>query len=257
VVAQNYIMLYVFPLQYRVPAVKSIVLRGPIRWRLEALGYEVKQVGEQIIPSGVQKGQQPSGGTELNMPVLTTKLDAIAEGFLKQGGTVVWLVCADLLFTAAHLPQQRVDATVLPFLHRYGLDLGKQSLAGHSDSFFIKRDTGLFGRIPFNNPISWAFERVWPQHVIVGVKQEHQSDMLAGAYGNMIWSHPLDVDGHWLPPNQVNATILQCRYGKGRLIISTFELLEKKCIYDPVGTIMLNDLIAYANSSFEPNLRLA
>ena len=55
----------------------------------------------------------------------------------------------------------------------------------------------------------------------------------------------------------LNATILQCRYGKGRLIISTFEVLEKKCVYDPVGTIALNDLIAYASSLFEPALRLA
>ena len=115
----------------------------------------------------------------------------------------------------------------------------------------------MVGRIPFNNPISWAFEKVWPEHVIVGVKPENQSDLLAGAYGNMIWSHALDMDGRWLPPNQLNATILQCRCRKGRLIISTFETLEKKSVYDPVGTIMLNDLIAYASGSFEPTLRLA
>jgi hypothetical protein len=238
-------------------ATKSIMLRGPIRWRFEALGYEVKHLGDQIIPSGVQKREHTFSEAEFNIPLVTTKLDSIAEEFLTRGGTVVWLVCTDLLFTAAHLPQQRLDATALPLLHRHGLDLGKQSLAGHSDSFFIKRDKGLFTRIPFHDPVSWAFERVWPQHVVVGMKREHQSDILAGAYGNMIWSHPLNMDGRWLTPNEVNATILQCRFGKGRLIISTFELLEKKCVYDPVGTIMLNDLIAYAASSFEPELRLS
>ena len=62
--------------------------------------------------------------------------------------------------------------------------------------------------------------------MIVGIKPENQSDMIAGAYGNMIWSHALDMDGKWLPPNQLNGTIVQCRYGKGRLIISTFEILE-------------------------------
>jgi hypothetical protein len=76
-------------------------------------------------------------------------------------------------------------------------------------------------------------------------------------YGSIIWSHALDMDGNWLPPNQVDATIVQCRYGKGRLIISTFEIREKKCAYDPVGTIMLNDLIRYAQSEFEPTPRLA
>jgi len=151
---------------------------------------------------------------------------------------------------------QSLDPSVLGFLHRHGLELGKKSLAGHSDSFFIKKDRGLFERIPYSNPFSWAFERVWPEHVIVGIKPENQSDMIAGAYGNMIWSHALDMDGKWLPPNQLNGTIVQCRYGKGRLIISTFEILEKKCVYDPVGTIMLNDLINYARSGFEPGLRL-
>jgi hypothetical protein len=151
---------------------------------------------------------------------------------------------------------QTLDASVLPFLRRHGLELGKKSLAGHSDSFFIKKDRGLFERIPYSNPFSWVFEKVWPEHVIVGMKPEDQGDMLAGAYGNMIWSHALDMDGKWLPPNQLNATIMQCRYGKGRLIISTFEILEKKCVYDPAGNIMLNDLIHYAQSGFEPTLRL-
>ena len=255
-IAQNYVQIIVFPLSYRRPTAKAIMLRGPIAWRFEALGYEIKALGDQIIPSGVQKGQLDLSGLDLTMPLVTTKLDAIAEGLLNQGGTVLWLVCADLLFTAAHLPVQSLDPSVLGFLHRHGLELGKKSLAGHSDSFFIKKDRGLFERIPYNNPFSWAFERVWPEHVIVGIKPENQSDMIAGAYGNMIWSHALDMDGKWLPPNQLNGTIVQCRYGKGRLIISTFEILEKKCVYDPVGTIMLNDLINYARSGFEPGLRL-
>lgn len=257
VIAQNYVRLQVFPLSYRTPEVRSILLRGPIPWTFEALGYEVKRLGDQIIPSGVESGKVDRIGVDVSTPMVTTKLDPATLGLLEQGATVLWLICADLLFTAAHLPEQRLDASVLPFLRQHGLELGKKSLAGHSDSFFIKKNRGLFGRIPFNNPIAWAFEKVWPEHVIVGVKPENQADMLAGAYGNMIWSHALDMEGRWLPPNQVNATILQCRYGKGRLIISTFELLEKKCVYDPVGTIMLNDLISYAKGSFEPTLRLA
>jgi hypothetical protein len=233
------------------------MLRGPIPWRFEALGYEVRRLGDQIIPSGVQKGQLDLKGIDLKVPLVTTKLDSIAEALLKEGGTVLWLVCADMLFTAAHLPVQSLDASVLPFLHQYGLELGKKSLAGHSDSFFIKKNQGLFERIPYHNPFSWVFEKVWPEHVILGLKPENQEDMLAGAYGNMIWSHALDMEGNWLPPRQVVATFMQCRYGKGRLIISTFEILEKNCVYDPVGTIMLNDLIRYAQGDFGPTLRLA
>jgi hypothetical protein len=255
-VAQNYVRIQVFPLSSGSPAGMRILLHGPIPWRFEALGYEVMRLGNQTIPSGVEKGNPYSGAIDASVPLVTTKLDAIAEKLLAEGATVLWLVCGDLLFTAAHLPGQSLDASVVPFLRRHGFDLGKKSLAGHSDSFFIRKDRGLFDRIPFDNPVTWAFEKVWPQHVIVGVKAENAADIIAGAYGNMIWSHPLDMDGNWLLPNQVNATILQCRYGKGRLIISTFETLAKQCVYDPVGTIMLHDLIAYARGPFDPALRL-
>jgi hypothetical protein len=257
IVAQNYVTVQIFPMSYRLPTNRSIMLRGPIPWRFEALGYDVKRLGDQIIPSGIKKEELESKGIDLKIPLVTTKLDAIAERLLQEGGTVLWLVCSDMLFTAAHLPVQELDASVLPFLHQHGLELGKKSLAGHSDNFFIKKDRGLFERIPYSNPFSWVFEKVWPEHIILGIKPENQSDMLAGAYGNMIWSHALDMEGKWLPPSQVDATMMQCRYGTGRLIISTFEILEKKCVYDPAGTIMLNDLIRYAHSEFEPTLRLA
>ena len=258
-IARNYLKLQLFPLSYRTPEVKSIMLRGPIPWRLEALGYDVKRLGDSIVPYGaVETGPRRFDltGIDPSTPLVTTKLDTATLELLGKGATVLWLICADLLFTAAHLAEQKLDVSVLPFLRQHGLDLGKKSLAGHSDSFFIKKERGMFGRIPFNNPLAWPFEKVWPAHVIVGVKPENQTDMLAGAYGNMITSHALDMDGRWLSPNELNATILQCRYGKGRLLISTFELLEKKSIYDPVGAIMLNDLINYAHGPFDPVLRL-
>jgi hypothetical protein len=259
VIAQNYLRLQIFPLSYRTPDVKSIMLRGPIPWRLEALGYDAKRLGDLIVPYGAVETvprELDLTGADTRTPLVTTKLDSATLKRLENGATVLWLICADLLFTAAHLAEQKLDTSVLPFLRQHGLDLGKKSLAGHSDSFFIKKNGGLFGRIPFNNPIAWPFEKVWPEHVIVGVRPENQTDMLAGAYGNMITSHALDVEGQWLPPNELNATILQCWYGKGRLVLSTFELLEKKSVYDPVGTIMLNDLISYASGSFDPVLRL-
>ena len=74
--------------------------------------------------------------------------------------------------------------------------------------------------------------------------------MLAGAYGNLVRSVPMDTDGKERR-SEVNATIVQFRAGKGRLIISTFELASP-CLDDPVATIMLNDLIAYATTDFRP-----
>jgi hypothetical protein len=102
--------------------------------------------------------------------------------------------------------------------------------------------------------MAWGFERVWPQYVIRGVNSSQQADLLAGAFGNMIRSRSLDVDGQWYE-SEVNATLLQARYGKGRVIFSTFDLLEH-CADDPVATVMLSDLVAYAAGNFSPALRL-
>jgi hypothetical protein len=113
----------------------------------------------------------------------------------------------------------------------------------------------MFGRIPFKNPITWAFQQAWPQQVISGIKAEHHADMLAGAYGLMIYSRTLDPEEK-VHTDEVNATILQAGYGKGRLIISTFELLARSVNDDPIATIMLNDLIDYTTEAIEPGLRL-
>ena len=91
---------------------------------------------------------------------------------------------------------------------------------------------------------------MWPNNSILGLKPDEKADLLAGAYGNLIRSVPMNTNGKevW---SEVNATIAQFRAGKGRLIISTFELASP-CLDDPVAAIMLNDLVAYAASDFRP-----
>jgi hypothetical protein len=44
---------------------------------------------------------------------------------------------------------------------------------------------------------------------------------------------------------------VQGRCGRGRLIVSTFELASP-CLDDPVAAIMLNDLVQYATTQFQP-----
>jgi hypothetical protein len=102
--------------------------------------------------------------------------------------------------------------------------------------------------------MGWGFESVWPRYVVGGIDSKRESDLLAGAFGNMIRSHSLDADGNWYG-SEVNGTLFQVRYGKGRLIISTFDLLEKFAD-DPVASIMLNDLVSYSAGAFEPAWQL-
>ena len=237
IVCQNYVNILIVPSQHRAPKLKTLIFRADFPWEFEALGYELKK-------------DDPTA------PVVTTKSDEEVLGFLKEGKTVLLLVCGDWITGASRLVNRKADRSVRPFLNKYGLDLGGKSQAGHTDCFFIKKRGALFNRVPFTNPITWPFQQAWPEQVVVGFKEENNADVLAGAYGMAIQSRTLDAEDTWRP-GEVNATILQCRYGKGRLIISTFELLARSINDDPVATIMLNDLIDYASSSFEPELRLA
>jgi hypothetical protein len=237
IVCQNYVTILLVPAQFRAPKLKTVIFRGDFAWELEALGYELKK-------------DDPTA------PVVTTKINEEVLGFLEQGKTVLLLACGDWVPGATfHLVNRKVDPSVRPFLNKFGLELASKSQGGHGDCFFVKKDTAMFERIPFKNPIAWAFQQAWPQQVIVGVKGEHHADMLAGAYGVMIWSRTLDPDEK-PHVDEINATILRCRYGKGRLIISTFELLTRSINDDPVVTIMLNDLISHTTEAFEPGLRL-
>ena len=126
------------------------------------------------------------------------------------------------------------------FLGRYGLKLANKFQGGHSDSFFIKKIPGLLDRIPFQNPTQWQFYRAWPKQVLVGLPPEDLD--------------PQDSEGHdhW---TEVNTTLAQFRYGRGRLVVSTFDLL-KASLDDPVAAILLHDLVGYAASAFEPQTEL-
>lgn len=236
IVCRNYVTILIVPEQFRAPKLKTIIYRGDFAWELEALGYELKK-------------DDPTA------PVVTTKINDDILAFLEQGKTVLLLACGDWVPGATfHLVNRKVDPSVRPFLNQIGLELGSKAQGGHGDCFFVKQDAGMFERIPFKNPITWAFQQAWPQQVVVGLKDEHHADMLAGAYGVMIWARTLDPDQK-AHVSEVNATILQGWYGKGRLIISTFELLTRNINDDPVATIMLNDLIGHATEAFTPGLR--
>ncbi|MBM3802245.1 MAG: hypothetical protein FJW26_08015 [Acidimicrobiia bacterium] len=122
----------------------------------------------------------------------------------------------------------------------------------YADSFFISKNAGgLFSRIPYRNPISWPFYKVWPRNSLIGFQAQERADLLAGANGNLVYSVPTDTEGKQRH-SEVNATIAQFRCGKGRLIVSTFEVVAPS-MDDPVAAIMLANLVGYAGTSFQPN----
>ncbi len=229
-VHENGIDVFLFPFDDRRPLVDSVAVHVTLGWRFQINGY--KNVG----------------------PLLTTRVDETTTQVLESGGTVILLACPDMVPGFPHLTYRELDPSILPFLQSHGLDLGSAEQGAHGDTYFIKPEFELFQRIPYENPLAWPFRAVWPRRTILGMEAEDQDDMLAGAFGMMIGSRAYDSSGT-ARPGEVNATIAQFRYGKGRLIICTFNLLNPY-LDDPVATIMLNDLIAYAHGDFEPKMRL-
>ncbi|MGH7575526.1 MAG: glycoside hydrolase family 2 TIM barrel-domain containing protein, partial [Longimicrobiales bacterium] len=241
--SENGISVRVFPIEDRRPSVQRVNFVGMDHSRFQVLGYDVAAPG--------QKPSHPGMNFDPSVPVaVTLSLDNPAlRQYLKEGGSVILMVCSEANYWERR-PVARMPA-VERFLEPNGLALGGRFQGGHSDSFFVRRNVAnLFKRIPFRNPITWPFYRVWPNNTLLGMKAEEQSDVIAGAYGNLIRSIPMDTVGkqRW---SEVNATVAQFRCGKGRLIVSTFELASP-CLDDPIAAIMLNDLIQYAASDFAP-----
>jgi len=78
--------------------------------------------------------------------------------------------------------------------------------------------------------------------------------ILAGAYGSFFRNSPFDSTGQ-VHPCEITGTILQAGYGKGKLVISTFDLLNYLAL-EPVATIMFNDLVSYTADPIRPSMEL-
>jgi hypothetical protein len=243
VLSENFSELRIFPLDDRKPLVKRVNFVGFDQSRFQVLGYDV--------PAAAARPSHPGLRFDPGVPVTVTSSleDPALQQYLKDGGTVILMICEEANYWERR-PVPKLP-TVEKLLRANELALGGRFQGGHSDSYFIRKsEHGLFSRIPFRNPIAWPFYKVWPNNSIIGWRADDRRDMLAGAYGNLIRSVPMDASGkpQW---SEVSATLVQGRCGRGRLIVSTFELASP-CLDDPVAAIMLNDLVQYATTQFQP-----
>ncbi len=239
-ISQNYVDLCFFPTAYRQPTVKQKInvplwqslgsfgqgnskvqaWKG-MGWEASSLTYRLGMAGYEVFP-----------GLDPDIPLaIVTTMDDEVEAYLANGGTVLLI---------------ETDSGSQDFLSRFGLKLATEA-GGPCESQFVRKSGGLFERIPFDNPLLWPFYRVFASKAILGLRPEHNRDILAGYFGHYItFQVREDAELHG-----VGATLTQLRFKQGRLLITTFDLF-RTIDEDPVAAIMLQDLVSYALNSFEP-----
>jgi hypothetical protein len=103
-------------------------------------------------------------------------------------------------------------------------------------SFSWLRRDGPFARIPGGPLIDHAFDRVIPNHVIAGCST---GDFQARVHSGMLigWVH------------KPAGLIVERERGHGKMVVTTFCLLEDAPGADPVATALLDALLELAMSS--------
>jgi hypothetical protein len=237
-VSENYLDLLVFPTSDLRPSQAQITAYGLSRTTplLQVLGYDT------------------ATALEPHRVVVANRMDEKLSQFVQGGGTAVLFVTQELDWVAFLAPPK--IHPLEDFLAKHGLLLGGRDFhfGGITGAHFINKSFGMFDRIPFQNPIAWPFYRAIPQSVLIGLTSDQQPDIIAGAYGSFFRNSPADSQGN-RHKTEVTGTILQFRYGKGKLVLTTFDLLQSLA-EDPVATVMFNDLVRYAAGDFHPRTEL-
>jgi hypothetical protein len=110
---------------------------------------------------------------------------------------------------------------------------GTPWLGAWASTFSWLRRQGPFARLPGGPLLDHAFDRVIPDHVIVGMNAwTFRSCVHAGMVAG--WVH------------KPAALLLEQAYGRGRFVATTFRLLEDAPGADPTATALLDGLIELA-----------
>ena len=159
-------------------------------------------------------------------PVLITPVfDDVVKKALESGSNVILLADGTMPLT----PDLKV------------VSRSEDDLSGNwiSNFAWIRKDESPFKKIGFETLTGFETEASTPEAVVVGVPPQDFQDVLAGEFYGWIHSNV--------------GTLVQARYGKGRLLICTFSL-NTTYGTDPYATYLLDDLVNYAVSNFSPKL---
>jgi hypothetical protein len=213
VVATNHLDLTIYPRRERPPTAAVLWSAEPeLRDRLRVLGYTLAETIERADA------------------VLATSVDAELCTGIRQGGSAILLL-------------DRPGELQPLFPHWQGLRVvprcGSVWQGDWASSFSWLRRQGPFARLPGGPLLDHGFDRVIPRHVIAGCSA---LDFQARVHAGMVvgWVH------------KPVALILERNYGCGRMLATTFRLLEDPAGGDPTATALLDGLIEIAVSTREP-----
>ena len=111
-----------------------------------------------------------------------------------------------------------------------------------SNFAWVRKGVAPFSKIGFETLTGFETEGSTPEAVVAGIPPQEFKDVLAGEFYGWIHSNV--------------GTLVQARYGKGRLLICTFSV-NTPYGTDPYATYLMDALVNYAASGFSPKLDLA
>jgi hypothetical protein len=159
--------------------------------------------------------------------MISSVFDDAAKQALESGSTVILLA--------------QGEETITPGVRIVPRSQGTFSGDWISNFAWIRKEAAPFSKIGFNTLTGFETEAATPQAVVVGIPPGEFQDVLAGEFYGWIHSNV--------------GTLVQARYGKGKLLICTFSL-NTPYATDPYATYLMDALISYAASGFSPKLNI-
>lgn len=110
-----------------------------------------------------------------------------------------------------------------------------------SNFAWVRKAAPPFDKIGFDTLSGFETGEATPETVVVGIPPAMFQDVLAGEFYGWIHSNV--------------GTLVQARYGKGKLLICTFSL-NTPYTTDPYATFLMDELVSYAASGFSPKFNI-
>lgn len=237
----NYVDLYLYPESGK---------RAPRRHRIN-----VYRADRQTLQDA---GYDAHDGIDPGIPVTVAgAFDARIDEYLGAGGTV-------LLFAG---DGTEVGPELGVAIGTVGYALG--TMPGCNFWAYVNPAHGLFGAIPYQNPLGWTFLKVLAappgQETLPGgsgssprlatmigdLEPSVKGDILIGCYSEWLRSRsPGRLQGEAVP-REVAALAARFRFKAGRIVLVTLDL-PAAADTDPVAALMLHDLVGYCFSDFAP-----